>query len=111
MEEIKVGDFVRLRDGEITRVKAVNGNIFKCKFHKVNCELFIDFIVKHSSNVIDLIEVGDYVNGKLIHNKFGNPKNGELMIIYGNGKHFDNKNIKTIVTKEQFALAEYKVKE
>lgn len=111
MEEIKVNEYVRLRNGDVTRVKAINEKTFKCKFHKVNCELFIDFIVKHSSNIIDLIEIGDYVNGKLIHNKFGNPKNGELMIIYGNGKHFDNKNIKTVVTKEQFALAEYRLEE
>ena len=111
MEEIKVNEYVRLRNGDVTRVKAINEKTFKCKFHKVNCELFIDFIVKHSSNIIDLIEIGDYVNGKLIHNKFGNPKNGELMIIYGNGKHFDNKNIKTVVTKEQFANAEYRLEE
>ena len=111
MEEIKVNEYVRLRNGDVTRVKAINEKTFKCKFHKVNCELFIDCIVKHSSNIIDLIEIGDYVNGKLIHNKFGNPKNGELMIIYGNGKHFDNKNIKTVVTKEQFANAEYRLEE
>jgi hypothetical protein len=31
------------------------------------------------------------------------------MLVYGNGKHFDNKQIKSIVTKERFEEMEYKV--
>ena len=61
MEEIKENEYVRLRDGEVTRVKAINKKTFKCKFHKVNCELFIDYIVKHSSNIKDLIQAGDII--------------------------------------------------
>ena len=47
MKEIKENEYVRLRNGDVTRVKAINEKTFKCKFHKVNCELFIDYIVKH----------------------------------------------------------------
>ena len=118
MEEIKAGEYVRsLVNGEISKVLEVSNLLEEpnIKYYKTGkftgfCSTE-DYNVKHSSNIIDLIEIGDYVNGKLIHNKFGNPKNGELMIIYGNGKHFDNKNIKTVVTKEQFALAEYRLEE
>lgn len=125
MEEIKVGEYVRTPEqGYIGKLVEVNKNVLN--YYKIDVGREIrringmsdnyiysrdGFGLKHSSNIIDLIEIGDYVNGKLIHNKFGNPKNGELMIIYGNGKHFDNKNIKTIVTKEQFANAEYRLEE
>lgn len=55
-------------------------------------------IVKHSKNIIDLIEEGDYVNGK------------KVRMNYETGK-FRNipRQIKSIVTKEQFANMEYKV--
>lgn len=117
MEEIKENEYIRTTQGTIARIEDTEFDICYNTFNQllyknwIMSECFYEEIVKHSSNIIDLIEIGDYVNGKLIHNKFGNPKNGELMIIYGNGKHFDNKNIKTVVTKEQFANAEYKVKE
>lgn len=122
MEEIKVNDFVRTKQGYIAKCVEVDEDGDYYTFDEFVQENYgdkysslyereLEDIVKHSSNIIDLIEIGDYVNGKLIHNKFGNPKNGELMIIYGNGKHFDNKNIKTVVTKEQFALAEYRLEE
>ena len=57
MEEIKVGEIARLRDGEITRIDKLKENTFECMFHKIRCELYTDFIVKHSPNIIDLIEV------------------------------------------------------
>ena len=122
MEEIKVGEYVRTKQGYIAKCVEVDEDGDYYTFDEFVQENYgdkysslyereLEDIVKHSSNIIDLIEIGDYVNGKLIHNKFGNPKNGELMIIYGNGKHFDNKNIKTVVTKEQFANAEYRLEE
>lgn len=111
MEEIKENEYVRLRNGDVTRVKAINEKTFKCKFHKVNCELFIDFIVKHSSNIIDLIEVGDYVNGKEVIGKFYEESLKVLILDTRLNAKCRSEDIKSIVTKEQFALAEYKVKE
>lgn len=74
-------------------------------------------IKKHSFNIIDLIEVGDYVNGRKIYqvgynfqdnlvlkmsiDKNGNPDNYEDFIY--------EDDIKSIVTKEQFGSIEYKV--
>ena len=63
-------------------------------------------ITKHSSNLIDLIEVGDYVNGNKVVKKY----NDYLMV----GTDFINQGIpneliETIVTKEQFKSMEYKV--
>ena len=118
MEEIKVNEYVRLRNGDVTRVKAINEKTFKCKFHKVNCELFIDFIVKHSSNIKDLIQAGDIVIYTI------NCKIADIDIVK---EHTDSRtlekslrvglwsleqvNIKQILTKEQFERESYRVEE
>lgn len=46
MEEIKVGEYVRTREGKI---------------YKTNITMINDTGIKHSPNIIDLIEEGDYV--------------------------------------------------
>ena len=69
-------------------------------------------ILKASFNIIDLIEEGDYVNGRLVC------KNEEENYLYLNGFDADGnyyedsiKDIKSIVTKEQFEQMSYKVGE
>lgn len=64
-------------------------------------------IIKYSENLIDLIEVGDYVNGE--HIDFITNKNHFL--IRDNINLLDKYNkITSIVTKERFEEIEYKVK-
>ena len=58
-------------------------------------------------NIIDLIEVGDYVNGKLIH-KIDKGQN-YCYLYYGNCKTFVDYQIKTILTKEQMEANCYTV--
>ena len=107
MEKIKVGDYVRTKDGEITRI--VDTNMFDKTIYKdiQGAKYYLEDIVKHSPNIIDLIEVGDYVNGKLIH-KVDIGKN-YAYIYYGNCKTFTGYQIKSIVTKEQFKIVSYEV--
>ena len=62
-------------------------------------------IIKSSSNIIDLIEVGDYVNGYYVINKPFNQR------IHTEFDDFFEEDIKSIVTKEQFESMEYKVGE
>ena len=57
--------------------------------------------IKSSPNIIDLIEVGDYVNGEKVTNI-----NGILYV--KNIGALEEINIKSIVTKEQFEAMEYK---
>lgn len=122
MSEIKVGEYVRTYDGYIGKLvknipNVLNNLKIDVKREIKHCDNSIDnyiytrkgFIVKYSEQLVDLIEEGDYVNGKLIHYVLENPKNGETMICYGNGKHIDNKHIKSIVTKEIFEEMEYKL--
>ena len=69
-----------------------------------------DTIVKHSKNLIDLIEVGDYINGFLVLDIDTVLKTGEgkaLDIEYGN-YIFDDE-VKTILTKERYMANCYKV--
>lgn len=68
---------------------------------------------KHSKNITDLIEVGDYVNGY----KVEKIEDGYIYVDYCWDCELytlvtnDSDNIKSIVTKEQFANMEYKVEE
>ena len=68
--------------------------------------------VKSSPNIIDLIEVGDYVNGYFVTT--GNQGVGSIYIAEIDGlglkKKLYEKDIKSIVTKEQFEAMKYEIK-
>ena len=64
-------------------------------------------ILKASYNLIDLIEVGDYVNGlPVVHNA---KNNGGNIVIVVNANAYNEENIKSILTKEQFESMAYEV--
>lgn len=64
-------------------------------------------IIKHSKNIIDLIEVGDYVNGNRM-DIVERDENGHVYYLQNCELPSVNKNeIKSIATKEQFASVEY----
>lgn len=139
MEEIEVGDYVRTVDGVIANVDYIEKieYISKHKVEKTYCfdktiyyeyedaiyfllEDELDkYITKHSPNIIDLIEVGDYVNGYKVIDVMEDMQTGELHLEmpmdYTNQEKGDctiyNKNIKSIVTKEQFQNVQYTIKE
>lgn len=130
MEEIKENDYIRTKKKGIFKVLSIkktaygylcgttdNDNISTFTIGKGgNAEIKND-IVKHSSNIIDLIEVGDYVNGsEVVAEKYKNYDmnfiNVDSKISFGWGYGVIPENdIKSIVTKEQFALAEYRLEE
>ena len=100
-DEIKVGEYIRTKSGTIIKVTKTNivGKYYYLDI-KENRK-----IVKHSSNIIDLIEVGDYVNGELVSKVTKN------YITIGRITYSINdlKGIKSIVTKEMMASVEYRV--
>lgn len=64
---------------------------------------------KFSSNLIDLIKAGDYVNGKEVM-AISEFKDGSRYIEFDEGKYLcKNYQIKSIVTKEQFESMKYEV--
>lgn len=117
---MKAGDYVRTEDG-IKKVLKYNYNE---KYENGHCVwfdnkdygiLFTDEEVnkmKPSPNIIDLIEVGDYVNGrKVFLITDGIEKHLRVADEKGNWgiKDIYEDDIKSIVTKEMFTNAEYRV--
>lgn len=128
MEKIKVGEYVRTEEGYIGILVEYIPNALNYLKIDVDREIrhrdtMIDnyiytrygFQLKHSPNIIDLIEVGDYVNGILVTGKESTLLFTEIKGIDNSGYHIPisqyGENIKSIVTKEQFAQIEYKVEE
>ena len=109
MEEIKIGEYIRTHTGMIAKV--INDNYFMPIYIECNEGIFLrENITKHSPNIIDLVEVGDYVN----HQQVLIIKDGIPYVEYSN--EFDdyigyitNDIIKCIVTKEQFEAIKYEV--
>lgn len=109
MSEIEVGDYVRTKNGIIDKVErfSVGCCVWHCEngmcIDECNCiGTHLEDIVKHSKQLIDLIEVGDYVNGELITDKWDT----RISSIRSN---FSEEDIKTILTKEQYLANCYKV--
>lgn len=108
MSEIEVGDFVRLKQGYIGTVENINDFREPSMKYAVDIQkrdlVFIwdNDIVKHSKHLIDLIQVGDYVNGELITDKWDT----RISSIRSN---FSEEDIKTILTKEIYMANCYKV--
>ena len=83
-------------------MKLVNGGPIKYYLNKD------EKIVKHSKNIIDLIEVGDIVNNGYVY-EIGNTEDGHKWVHNLNGLLLFNNDIKTILTKEQYTRNCYTV--
>ena len=85
---------------------------YKLDINCINCEEYIteaDVIKEPSYNIIDLLEVGDFIDGKQVVNAI-HCKDGFNRIELFGGKAIMNKTpIKSIVTKEQFESMEYRL--
>lgn len=123
---MKVGDYVRTKNGNIRKIKEVidkyylddpdyyaDKSLINIEQNRVEDTiymekwLFNEEIIKSSPNIIDLIEVGDYVNGLYVH---GITDYGLEVYMFGDAKEcLKEDEIKTIVTKEQFKNMEYEV--
>ena len=126
---MKEGDYVRTKKGIIGKYNIVktgetipnwNGGYGYKEIEKEYIDnniynRFDDEIIKSSPNIIDLIEVGDYVNGMEV-TSIENDTKGKYIFGYtcdgleGETWFYQN-DIKSIVTKEQFESMEYKVEE
>lgn len=117
--ELKEGMYVRYTRGAINGyvplriAKIIDKNNDLLKLDNNN-EIFESDVVKASDNLIDLIELGDYVNGDLVTFISSNPQKnqrGKHRIILNDSYSLFNKHddIKSIVTKEQFNSVKYEV--
>ena len=117
---MKVGDYVRFKTlsreikiGKVIEIVEPDKESMKkyCVYDLDNNEATIDdYVIKSSKNIIDLIEVGDYVNGKKVINKWEEPDwYGYFIKLEGEETVPTIRKIKNIVTKEQFESMEYKI--
>lgn len=121
MKEIEVGEYVRLaRNQGINKIIDIYDKKYELETDIANewgeftCILeeyqLKDEIINHSKQLIDLIEVGDYVNEmEILH-----IEDNKLYVEWDNDFEeftgfLKNKNIETILTKEQYMANCYKV--
>lgn len=102
--EIEVGEYVRTGSGEIFKVIDIEKGSIKIKSDYREW-IGMCCIVKHSENIIDLIEEGDYVNGELV--TFVQSDNE--VIATREHCRIENEDIKSIVTKEAYKNIEYRL--
>ena len=107
---INIDNRICIGIGRVSRI--VNETIYVNMNNKYNLPVSfqIDKVVKHSKQLIGVIECGDFVNGmEILHiedNKLYVEWNNEFEEFTG---FLENKDIKTILTKEQFEANCYKV--
>ena len=127
MNKLEVGMYVRTKEGNIEKICAIENEHIYTDEDYLSWYPSSNAISKASHNIIDLIEVGDYVNGE------------KVIRIYEKGECYDGSNyglitktietendnyetiphdhlyvgysIKSIVTKEQFESMEYRLGE
>lgn len=110
---IEVNEYVRTKDGKIDKV--INSNFYMSIY--VECEkglYLIENIVNHSKQLIDLIEIGDIVNGMEVLD-IHKPRDLWEPIEIRVDSRYTNfilaEDIKTILTKERYMANCYKVGE
>jgi hypothetical protein len=118
---IEAGDYIRTRGGHFHKIIRIDNNgLFYWK-HENGSEIACGYsleqiegiITKHSKNIIDLLQVGDFVNKKQLIDIVHDTDRHSVRTDFNNliYEELINKDIKSIVTKEQYKNAEYIVKE
>lgn len=118
MTKIKIGEFVRTKDGKIgifdRYSSRPDNSLYKCpadcfirlKGRKTPLQCYRDYIAKHSEDIKKLIEIGDFVNGSMVYEIL---EDGRIHIMTGH--LLNSEDIKTILTHEQFTKNVYEVEE
>lgn len=119
--ELKENMYVRTKDGIIAKVDYIDDDIifFDKDLYRTYSDSInflgkdnLERIVKASYNIIDILEVGDYVNSEKIDYISISKDGKKRPLIRDNIYLFDKyKSINSIVTKEQFKQMAYKVGE
>ena len=111
MEEIKVGEYIRSKDGLIGKVEQIGNSLFWIE--DGTAFSLQDKSIKHSKNILDLIEVGDIVEWKFkdssvicINEVIQRPETGKTLGVYAEEDDclipLEYIDILKILTHEQF---------
>lgn len=111
--KIKEDMYVRTKQGKIGKIIDINLGQEEKRYILDSSSVYIyceEDISKASHNTIDLIEVGDYVNGyKVYYCYCADEDSTDLFIDTEKGRQWLDKpsQVKSIVTKEQFESMKY----
>ena len=116
MENIKVGEYVRTKSQGIFRISHINPDNIINEFSKVcltqnekvgwgSIEAIKE--LKHSPNIIDLIEVGDYINYYRVEEIGETHIDKVKYLIDSLDRSIYDENIASILTHEQFESMKY----
>lgn len=120
---MNVGDFVRTKKGKIGKIinyiDEPTDYYFNCYETDLKNSFSDKYIteydneIKSSPQIIDLIEVGDYVNGTIVTKVvLDSIECNYIELDYSyNKRGIRNKDIKTIITHEQMEAMQYRVEE
>ena len=118
--KLEIGMYVRTKNGMIAKIidkRDVSGSLHREEIVFIldngnKLALHSQKVVKASYNIIDLIEVGDYVNGCLVVKKYKECDYAKQCIkLKGNSNYFYDIDVHSLLTKEQFESVQYKVVE
>lgn len=119
--KLEVGMYIRTKDGYISQYKyydTTNAYMEKLLCIPLNNGTFVNIedIIKASYNIIDILEIGDYVNGYKVSLKgydYAHFVQCDYPVENGTTNHykFYKQAIKSVVTKELFEIAEYRIGE
>lgn len=116
--DIKVGDYVRTNRGYIYKIKRIRKSdisreVYIVRAHGDNYNFYLrkDNIIKHSFNLIDLVEVGDIVNKSEVY-EIGQSEDGQKWVHIYTGALYHEEELEkaTILTHEQYNANCYKVR-
>lgn len=106
--KLEVGMYIRTNYGKIDKILKLNESYVKGVSQKDEFYAYdIEKIVKASYNIIDILEIGDYVNGYYVEDVLKTFVNVAVGINYFQSPTIYEKDIKSIVTKEQFESMKY----
>ena len=110
---MKAGDYVRFCNNSWTEIGQIIGEVEDSHDMIVRDKDGDSFndndFIKSSPNIIDLIEVGDYVNGEPVKSVLKDCEGGTLLTASEREYLVAEEDIKTVVTKEQFEAMAYKI--
>lgn len=111
-DKIEVNEYVRFNNGEIGKVIDIKENPSRIVYSEYGEIGLISDIVKHSKQLIDLIECGDIIEIRTgLHSSFKYfvENEDDLLLLKEQVKQFWN--IEKILTHEQFETNCYEIKE
>lgn len=111
METLSAGMYIRIKDGEIHKIKSINNEYIEYENgFGIPYELK-EYIVKASYNILDVLEVGDIVTTNNLCGEITkiDKKNDRIYTTSYEEEYCSSEDIKEVLTREQFGSVAYRI--